>query len=103
MARKAAEKTETKKKSSKVESQKVVEAQETEIEYDETEVAQDPLVKKLIEFGSANPFITWDKITEILTADFVNSPKMEVVLSILTKNNIPVISFFFNIFIFANC
>lgn len=90
MARKAAEKTETKKKSSKVESQKVEEAQETEIEYDEAEVAQDPLVKKLIEFGSANPFITWDKITEILTADFVNSPKMEVVLSILTKNNIQV-------------
>ncbi|MCR5080782.1 MAG: RNA polymerase sigma factor RpoD [Treponema sp.] len=90
MARKAAEKTETKKKSSKVESQKVEETQETEIEYDEAEVAQDPLVKKLIEFGSANPFITWDKITEILTADFVNSPKMEVVLSILTKNNIQV-------------
>ncbi len=62
-----------------------------ESEVSETDIKNDPNVKSLIDFGSSNPFITWDKITEILGTDFINSSKMEVVLQILTKNNIQVV------------
>ena len=59
-------------------------------EIDGDELTQDPLVKKLIDYASSKQIISWDEITEILTADVVNSPKMEGVLQILTKNNIQV-------------
>lgn len=61
---------------------------EQEEEGDELE--QDPLVKKLISYASSKQIISWDEITEILTPEFVNSPKMENVLQLLTKNNIQV-------------
>ena len=64
------------------------EADDAEIDGDE--LAQDPLVKKLLNYASSKQIISWDEITEILTADVVNSPKMEGVLQILTKNNIQV-------------
>ncbi len=57
---------------------------------DGDELAQDPLVKKLIDYASTKQIISWDEITEILTADVVNSPKMEDVLQLLTKHNIQV-------------
>ncbi|MDO4506874.1 MAG: RNA polymerase sigma factor RpoD [Spirochaetales bacterium] len=57
---------------------------------DGDELAQDPLVKKLIDYASTKQIISWDEITEILTAEVVNSTKMEGVLQILTKNNIQV-------------
>ena len=64
------------------------EADDAEIDGDE--LAQDPLVKKLLNYASSKQISSWDEITEILTADVVNSPKMEGVLQILTKNNIQV-------------
>ena len=64
------------------------EADDAEIDGDG--LAQDPLVKKLLNYASSKQIISWDEITEILTADVVNSPKMEGVLQILTKNNIQV-------------
>ncbi|MCH5294571.1 MAG: RNA polymerase sigma factor RpoD [Treponema sp.] len=55
----------------------------------ETEVS-DPLIQKLLDYAQTKQVVSWDEITEILTPDFVNSPKMEDVLQLLTKNNIQV-------------
>ena len=61
-----------------------------DVEEEGDELEQDPLVKKLIDYASSKQIISWDEITEILTPEFVNSPKMESVLQLLTKNNIQV-------------
>lgn len=51
---------------------------------------QDPVVEKLLAYAKDKQVVSWDEITEILGRDFVNSPKMEEVLQLLTKNNIQV-------------
>jgi RNA polymerase primary sigma factor len=51
---------------------------------------QNPEVIKLLEYAKNKEFVTWDEIAEILGQDFVNSPNMETVLQLLTKNNIRV-------------
>ena len=56
----------------------------------ESEEVLDPNVKKLLDYACSKQIISWDEITEILTPEFVNSPKMEEVLQLLTKNNIQV-------------
>ena len=63
------------------------EASDSEQESDEV---LDPNVKKLLDYACSKQIISWDEITEILTPEFVNSPKMEEVLQLLTKNNIQV-------------
>ena len=50
----------------------------------------DPVVVKLLEYAKDKQIISWDEINEILGQDFVNSPKMENVLQLLTQNNIQV-------------
>ncbi|MBR1537462.1 MAG: RNA polymerase sigma factor RpoD [Treponema sp.] len=50
----------------------------------------DPKVQKLLEYAKDKPFVTWDEINEILGQDFINSPKMEDVLQLLTQSNIQV-------------
>ncbi len=50
----------------------------------------DPAVQKLLDYAKDKPMISWDEITEILGQDFVNSPKMDTVLQVLTQNNIQV-------------
>ncbi len=50
----------------------------------------DPSVVKLLEYAKDKQIISWDEISEILGQDFVNSPKMEEVLQLLTQNNIQV-------------
>ncbi|MBQ6058322.1 MAG: sigma-70 family RNA polymerase sigma factor, partial [Treponema sp.] len=50
----------------------------------------DPLVTKLLEYAKEKQIVSWDEINEILGQDFVNSPKMESVLQLLTQNNIQV-------------
>lgn len=50
----------------------------------------DPAVEKLLEYAKDKQIISWDEINEILGQDFVNSPNMEGVLQLLTKNNIQV-------------
>jgi len=50
----------------------------------------DPVVTKLLEYAKDKQIISWDEINEILGQDFVNSPKMENVLQLLTQNNIQV-------------
>lgn len=51
----------------------------------------DPKVTKLLEYAKDKQLISWDEINEILTQDFVNSPKMEEVLQLLTQNNIQIL------------
>ncbi len=50
----------------------------------------DPVVAKLLEYAKDKQIISWDEINEILGQDFINSPKMEGVLQLLTQNNIQV-------------
>ena len=50
----------------------------------------DPKVEKLLEYAKDKQIVSWDEINEILGQDFVNSPKMEDVLQLLTQNNIQV-------------
>ena len=50
----------------------------------------DPVVEKLLEYAKDKQIVSWDEINEILGQDFVNSPKMEPVLQLLTQNNIQV-------------
>ena len=50
----------------------------------------DPKVQKLLEYAKDKQIVSWDEINEILGQDFVNSPKMEDVLQLLTQNNIQV-------------
>ncbi|WP_191014834.1 RNA polymerase sigma factor RpoD [Treponema zioleckii] len=50
----------------------------------------DPVVQKLLDYAKDKQIISWEEINEILGQDFVNSPKMEEVLQVLTQNNIQV-------------
>ncbi|MCR5290857.1 MAG: RNA polymerase sigma factor RpoD [Treponema sp.] len=52
----------------------------------------DSEVIKLLDYAKNKKSVTWDEITELLTQDYVNSPKMEGVLQLLEQNNIQVIS-----------
>ena len=51
---------------------------------------KDPVVEKLLAYAKDKQVVSWDEISEILGQDFVNSPKMEGVLQLLTQNNIQV-------------
>ncbi len=50
----------------------------------------DPKVVKLLDYAKDKQIVSWDEINEILGQDFINSPKMEDVLQLLTQNNIQV-------------
>ena len=41
----------------------------------------DPKVEKLLDYAKDKQIVSWDEINEILGQDFVNSPKMEDVLT----------------------
>lgn len=49
-----------------------------------------PAVERLLDLGKNKQVLSWDEITEILTQDFVNSPQMEHVLQLLSRNNIQI-------------
>ena len=68
-----------------------VENQTTDIAVeDDDDIPLDPNVQKLLDYAKSRQIISWDEITEILTTEYVNSPKMEEVLQLLTQNNIQV-------------
>ena len=50
----------------------------------------DPQVVKLLNYAKDKQIVSWDEINEILGQDFVNSPKMEDVLSLLNQKNITI-------------
>ena len=52
----------------------------------------DAPVKKLLGYARDKQIVSWDEITEILSQDYVNSPKMERVLQLLEKNNVQILS-----------
>ncbi|MBO4386495.1 MAG: RNA polymerase sigma factor RpoD [Treponema sp.] len=52
------------------------------------EEALEPQVQQLLDYARKKQVVSWDEITEILTMEFVNSPKMETVLQLLNENNI---------------
>ena len=54
------------------------------------DMALDPQVQKLLDYAQSKQVISWDEITEMLTPEFINSPEMEEVLQLLSKNNIQV-------------
>ena len=54
------------------------------------EMNLDPQVVKLLDYAQTKQVISWDEITEMLTPEFINSPAMEEVLQLLSKNNIQV-------------
>lgn len=57
---------------------------------DDEDESLSPVVQKLLDYARTKQVVSWDEITEILTPEFVNSPKMDDVLQLLTKNNIQV-------------
>ena len=57
---------------------------------DEQDDGLDENVKKLIQYAQNKQFISWDEINEILTPEYVNSPKMDNVLQLLPKYNIQI-------------
>lgn len=52
------------------------------------EEALEPQVQQLLEYARKKQVVSWDEITEILSMEYVNSPKMETVLQLLNENNI---------------
>ena len=54
------------------------------------EFSLEPQVKQLLDYARKRQVVSWDEMTEILTLEFVNSPKMETVIQLLNKNNIPI-------------
>ncbi len=50
----------------------------------------DPAVAKLLDYAKEKQIISWEEINTLLGQDFVNSPKMESVLQLLTQNNVQV-------------
>ena len=61
------------------------------VDMDDTDEGLDERVKKLIDYAKNKLLISWDEINEILSPEFVNSPKMDEVLQILPKYNIQII------------
>ena len=66
------------------------ENQNAENSQGDSEEALDPKVQKLLDYAGSKQVVSWDEMTEILTLEFVNSPKMETVIQLLNKNNIPI-------------
>ena len=62
----------------------------SEVIAEDDDVPLDPQVQKLLDYAKTRQIISWDEITEILTTEYVNSPKMEEVLQLLSQNNIQV-------------
>ena len=82
---------EPRKKSRKTENKSDgVQKESSDSSEEDLEEEEDPLVKKLLDVAASKQIISWDEITEILTQEFVNSPKMEGVLQLLSKNNIQI-------------
>lgn len=50
----------------------------------------DPLVMRLLDYGREKGSLSWDDIMKVLGQEFVDSPKMEGVLSLLSSENISV-------------
>ncbi|MBO4318942.1 MAG: RNA polymerase sigma factor RpoD [Treponema sp.] len=82
-----------KKSEQEKETKEIVSSQDTQDDSgddSDEELNLDPQVQKLLDYAQSKQVISWDEITEMLTPEFVNSPGMEEVLQLLSKNNIQV-------------
>ncbi|MBP5465886.1 MAG: sigma-70 family RNA polymerase sigma factor, partial [Treponema sp.] len=57
---------------------------------DDQDDSLDENVKKLLEYVQNKQLISWDELNEILTPEYVNSPKMDIVLQLLPKYNVQI-------------
>ncbi len=57
---------------------------------DENPDQLEPAVLKLLQYAQNKKVVSWEEITEILTIEYVNSPRMENVLQLLSTYNIQV-------------
>jgi len=89
-AKKMSNKKNAAKKVEAVESQTDAQTKEVDVIAEDDDVPLDPQVQKLLDYAKSRQIISWDEITEILTTEYVNSPKMEEVLQLLSQNNIQV-------------
>ncbi len=84
------------KKASDTEEQKKVRAEAFEEDQDSIDSSDDQddnldeNVKKLLDYVQNKQLISWDEINEILTPEYVNSPKMDIVLQLLPKYNVQI-------------
>ncbi len=84
------------KKASDAEEQKKARAESYEEDMDSIDAADDQddsldeNVKKLLKYVQNKQLISWDEINEILTPEYVNSPKMDIVLQLLPKYNVQI-------------
>ena len=82
--------SESKKKKDKEKAAEISAANDDSDDSDDEDESLSPTVQKLLDYARTKQVVSWDEITEILTPEFVNSPKMDDVLQLLTKNNIQV-------------
>ncbi|MBP5176050.1 MAG: sigma-70 family RNA polymerase sigma factor, partial [Treponema sp.] len=82
--------SESKKKKDKEKASEISAANDDSDDSDDEDESLSPTVQKLLDYARTKQVVSWDEITEILTPEFVNSPKMDDVLQLLTKNNIQV-------------
>ncbi len=82
--------SESKKKKDKEKAPEISAANDDSDDSDDEDESLSPTVQKLLDYARTKQVVSWDEITEILTPEFVNSPKMDDVLQLLTKNNIQV-------------
>ncbi len=60
------------------------------VENDDNPEQLEPAVLKLLQYAQNKKVVSWEEITEILTIEYVNSPRMENVLQLLSTYNIQV-------------
>ena len=82
--------SESKKKKDKEKTAEISASKDDSDDSDDEDESLSPTVQKLLDYARTKQVVSWDEITEILTPEFVNSPKMDDVLQLLTKNNIQV-------------
>lgn len=64
---------------------------QTEAPEEEQSVDRDPLIEKLLDYVKDKQLVSWEELTDVLTQDFINSPRMDEVLQLLTTRNVQVL------------
>ena len=64
---------------------------QTEAPEEEQSVDRDPLIEKLLDYVKDKQLVSWEELTDVLTQDFINSPRMDEVLQLLTARNVQVL------------
>ncbi len=86
---KVSKKSAEQKKDEKASSENMEESSESS-DTDDNPEQLEPAVLKLLQYAQNKKVVSWEEITEILTIEYVNSPRMENVLQLLSTYNIQV-------------